>query len=399
MKIDNSFIFMDSQNTKTMLHDKKEKLSARGNLAGLNRVSEDFLKSEVMNNPVKKTGALYDKNGNKIDVANQGKILNSSEDEELTSQQIMEQQAKEQMEMLREQNEVNQGEKIPTIEEIVAEIKRNIVKMLHAMLGGDPKEINDSIENMRRTIRMGSMASDGIASTDDANYGDLTITYEKTETFYSHQSTQFEATGIINTSDGRQINLHMNFKSEKELMFTSHTKFEGNVNIPEPQNDFVDPLVINLDVPSAGLSDITIDFDLDADGVMDEISFVNHGSGFLALDKNGDGIINDGRELFGPQSGDGFKDLSLHDEDGNGWIDENDSIFDKLKLWTIGSDGRPTLISLKNVGIGAIYLKNVMTSMELTDSTDTTRGILRKTGIYLKENGQAGTIQHIDLAG
>ncbi len=39
--------------------------------------------------------------------------------------------------------------------------------------------------------------------------------------------------------------------------------------------------------------------------------------------------INDGSELFGTSSGDGFKDLATYDEDENGWIDENDSIFSK----------------------------------------------------------------------
>ena len=37
-------------------------------------------------------------------------------------------------------------------------------------------------------------------------------------------------------------------------------------------------------------------------------------------------------KLFGTSSGDGFKDLAEYDEDGNGWIDENDSIFNRLKV-------------------------------------------------------------------
>ena len=42
-----------------------------------------------------------------------------------------------------------------------------------------------------------------------------------------------------------------------------------------------------------------------------------NGSGYLALDKNGDGTINDGSELFGTRNGDGFADLAQYDEDGN----------------------------------------------------------------------------------
>ena len=82
-----------------------------------------------------------------------------------------------------------------------------------------------------------------------------------------------------------------------------------------------DPLVINLDGNIAELSDQTFLFDLDGDGEMDEISELSAKSGFLALDKNGDGTINDGTELFGTRSGNGFQDLSAYDTDHNGFID------------------------------------------------------------------------------
>ena len=75
---------------------------------------------------------------------------------------------------------------------------------------------------------------------------------------------------------------------------------------------------------------------------------------FLALDKNGDGRMNDGSELFGTASGDGFKDLAAYDEDGNGWIDENDSIYSQLKIWTKDENGKDHLIDLKDADVGAI---------------------------------------------
>ncbi len=39
---------------------------------------------------------------------------------------------------------------------------------------------------------------------------------------------------------------------------------------------------------------------------MNNIAFATGNSGFLAFDKNADGMINDGSELFGPESGNGF---------------------------------------------------------------------------------------------
>jgi hypothetical protein len=45
-----------------------------------------------------------------------------------------------------------------------------------------------------------------------------------------------------------------------------------------------------------------------------------------------DGRVNDGRELFGPITGDGFAELAAYDDDGNNWIDENDGIYDNLSI-------------------------------------------------------------------
>ena len=133
---------------------------------------------------------------------------------------------------------------------------------------------------------------------------------------------------------------------------------------------------------------------------MDEISMLREGSGFLALDKNGDGKINDGSELFGTRSGNGFADLAVYDEDGNGWIDENDEIFDKLRVWSKDKDGKDVLKTLKEADVGAIYLGSTNSQFSLTDKKDNeVLGAVRSTGIYLKEStGMAGTVQQVDLA-
>ena len=125
-------------------------------------------------------------------------------------------------------------------------------------------------------------------------------------------------------------------------------------------------------------------------------SYVKKGSGFLAYDKNNDGIINDGNELFGPKTGDGFLELAEFDEDNNGWIDENDSIYNKLRIWTIAEDGTKKLFALGQKGIGAIYLENVNTAFSLKSQQNNLNGKIQKSGIFLRENGTAGTIQHID---
>ena len=209
-----------------------------------------------------------------------------------------------------------------------------------------------------------------------------------------YENTSFKSTGEVQTSDGRSLTFNVELTLGRSLVQRIDTlKDETYTRI------LTDPLVINMDTNATSISDQKFKFDIDSDGDEDEISFAGKGSGFLALDKNEDGKINDGSELFGTKSGDGFKDLAEYDKDKNGWIDENDEIFDKLKVWTKDAEGNDKLLSLKEADVGAIYLGNLDTEFSFKDGMGNTDAVLRKTGIYLKEStGAAGTVAHVDLA-
>jgi hypothetical protein len=159
----------------------------------------------------------------------------------------------------------------------------------------------------------------------------------------------------------------------------------------------VDPLVVVMNGGTPSLSRNKVDFDLNSDGVAEQIAFAAGGSGFLALDRDGDGAITNGSELFGPQSGDGFMELRVYDLDHNGWIDEADDAFGRLSILSLSESGEKTLVKLADVGIGAIYLQEVGTPFEIKDTADT-YGEIRSSSFYLRENGTAGTIHHIDLS-
>ena len=161
------------------------------------------------------------------------------------------------------------------------------------------------------------------------------------------ESVAFASSGMVKTQDGRSIDFNIEVSMSRA--------FTSQINTLTTQNYIkTDPLVINLDTDIGSVTDQKFLFDLDSDGDEEEISFAGKGSGFLALDRDGDGRIGDGSELFGTKSGDGFKDLAAFDEDGNGWIDENDSIYSKLKVWTKDEDGNDYLINLKDADVGAI---------------------------------------------
>ena len=206
------------------------------------------------------------------------------------------------------------------------------------------------------------------------------------------ESTSFTTKGTVKTEDGREIDFHLNLNMSRSFM----EYYEEEIDFE--QLTLCDPLVINLEGNVAQVSDQTFFFDIDCDGVEDEISKLISGSGFLALDQNGDGIINDGSELFGTQSGNGFADLARYDSDGNGFIDENDEIFDRLKIWCMDENGQPHLYSLKEKGVGAIGLAHTGTQYSLTNENNETNAVIRSTGFFLFEDGNAGSIQHVDLA-
>lgn len=218
-------------------------------------------------------------------------------------------------------------------------------------------------------------------------FGQKKLEYSESE------NTSFTTTGKVVTQDGREIE----FGLTMEMSRSFQARYEENYMFSIP--DVCDPLVINLDGNIAGLSDQKFLFDLDGDGEEESISTLASGSGFLALDKNGDGIINDGNELFGTKSGDGFRDLAAYDSDGNGWIDENDPIFEKLMIWTKDENGKDQLYKLTDKGVGAICLRNTATQFSLNNAmTNQTNGYIRSSGIFLFEDGEAGTVQHLDIA-
>ncbi|MCP4675147.1 MAG: hypothetical protein GY854_06505 [Deltaproteobacteria bacterium] len=217
------------------------------------------------------------------------------------------------------------------------------------------------------------------------------VEYELHEIELESEQTSFSSSGVVKTADGKEIAFDVQLEMNREHVEIRHLSLRaGDAKV-------VDPLVINFGGSAAQLTDAKIDFDLDADGDSESVSFVRAGSGFLALDRNRDGIVNDGTELFGPRTGDGFDELAAHDEDGNGWIDEGDSVYSDLQIWTRTADGAFQLSNLKDRNVGAIHLDRAYTPFDLKDAENNTDGVVRSTGVYLSEDGEAGTVQQVDL--
>lgn len=249
----------------------------------------------------------------------------------------------------------------------------------------------EAAQDMSKKLGINDMNQMNNNAPGQGSFAVITV-YGAEECYMSeNEATSFSSAGKVRLADGREI--EFNVEANMTRKFEAYYRQEG-IGIQK----MIDPLVLNFSGDVAGLSDQKFTFDLDADGEEEEISMLTNGNGFLALDKNGDGIINDGNELFGTKSGDGFSDLAMYDEDHNGWIDENDQIFDKLKIWVKDETGHDELLSLKEKNVGAIYLGNVSTDFTLQGSSGAANGAIRRTGIFLYEDGLAGTLSHLDIA-
>lgn len=267
----------------------------------------------------------------------------------------------------------------------LTEMRDNLFQQLWQLLMG-----GNRTGGMRSPVNWGSMS--GLNAFGGFSAMATTMTY--TQVDYSEEEfTSFNAKGLAMTEDGRQLDFNIAVSMSRTFM--QYTQ----VQVPNPFA-LMDPLMINVSSSVANISDQKFTFDLDADGTMEEISRPGEGSGFLAYDKNEDGVINDGTELFGAISGDGFADLRQYDDDGNGWIDENDEIFQKLKVWYKNGDGEDELVDLLSADVGAIYLGSQQTDFSLFSQGglgDVMNAMIRATGFFFKESGGVGTIQHVDL--
>jgi hypothetical protein len=159
------------------------------------------------------------------------------------------------------------------------------------------------------------------------------------------------------------------------------------------------PIVLDLD--GNGIQTLSqadgVNFDLNNDGNIDKAGWVAGGDGLLARDISGDGVINNGGELFGEgtvmpdgsKAKDGYQALAALDSNLDGLIDARDAAFGSLKVWTDANGNGITdareLKSLDSLGIKAIALDAVKTNV--VDNGN----LIGLMGSYTKADGSVHT--------
>jgi Ca2+-binding RTX toxin-like protein len=152
-----------------------------------------------------------------------------------------------------------------------------------------------------------------------------------------------------------------------------------------------DPLIFDLNNDKsvvAELYDVSVYFDVDNDGIQERVAWALPEDGFLALDRNGDGRITNGSELFGTGTvlarangtvtvgTSGFADLALLDSNHDAVVNASDDAYSALRIWQdLNSDGitdQGELKTLSELGIASISLRT-RTSDDLDCGCDGTR--------------------------
>lgn len=159
--------------------------------------------------------------------------------------------------------------------------------------------------------------------------------------------------------------------------------------------DIVSPLVLDIDGDGIELAALngpgSVYWDIDTDGFAEASGWISGGDGLLAIDTNGDGVINDHAELFGNQTGsaNGFAALAAYDSNADNAITAADTQFGDLLVWIdANQDGYSQsgeLHTLTDLGITSINLNYTNVNYQISGNE-----ILQESTFTI--NGQTRTV-------
>ena len=141
-----------------------------------------------------------------------------------------------------------------------------------------------------------------------------------------------------------------------------------------------------------------VKFDFDGDGIRTGTGWVNKDDGFLVWDRNGNGQIDNGGELFGvdfiksdgKKATDGFDALRDLDSNNDGVFDAKDEQFDNLRIWQdLNQDGIAQANELKSLAEHNIVAINLDSSKSSQNSND---NIISAIGSFIRDDGSTGEV-------
>ena len=243
--------------------------------------------------------------------------------------------------------------------------------------GQDTDRLAHRIDRLASRIRAEQAAADAGAQAPQVK---VSVSYQRTDSYREVEATSFQAQGSVTTKDGLQIDFSQALDLARVYARTETTSFQAKAVLTGPA------AAVASGSPTAAPP-------IPAESPNQQALAL--AGGVLGVDRNGDGSINGSRELIG-RSGDGFSELRQFDDDGNGFIDEGDAVFSKLRVVSGGTDGVATK-SLADQGVGAIFLGSVATPFTARDAAGQVTAQLSRSGVYLNENGTTGIAQQVNI--
>jgi hypothetical protein len=279
----------------------------------------------------------------------------------------------------------------PKLSALVMLIERLTGQKVHLIRPEDINAHPEATAQQAGERAAAAAASAGAASTDGppqkAGWG---VEVRVEETHQETENTGFTAAGQVITADGKTISFDYRLEMRRELTQTSTTDIQAGDAVKK-----IDPIAINLSDGPVALSSDRTSFDLNSDGTPEQVALPASGTYFLAIDRDGNGRIDNGGELFGPATGNGFTELKSLDTDRNGWIDEGDAAYASLRLWS-GPDA--AMRSLDEAKVGALYVgQAASTQFDLRSGDNETMGQVVSSSLYLGADGKPGAMQQVDL--
>jgi hypothetical protein len=219
------------------------------------------------------------------------------------------------------------------------------------------------------TANVGALTTDQIVALETADLVALTtanVQALSTEQVVSLTTAQVVALGTAQIASLSTASVQALTTSQVDALTTAQveslnaSQFSALTTSQIEVMDFSTPIVLDLDgdgVRTLALS-AGVQFDVLATGSAVNTGWVSQGDGLLVMDHNGDGVINDGSELFGSsttlangdKAADGYVALAELDSNHDGVISSADATFADLRVWVdANTDGISSTMELKTL--------------------------------------------------
>ncbi|MEW6236594.1 MAG: hypothetical protein AB1656_14515 [Candidatus Omnitrophota bacterium] len=239
-------------------------------------------------------------------------------------------------------------------------------------LSKDDASVQEFIDRVEASANIGSSTTSGAASS------------SSTIQFAAMSAQELQAKLEVHYADGQSVEA-----VSAQIRQTQQQQIQTS-----------DPLVLDLDGGGVDLTSAEegVSFDIAGTGQASQTAFVASGDAFLAIDRNRNGRIDNGKELFGDQNGaqDGFEELRKLDENQDGVIDVNDAAYNNLLLYNdINRDGVSQFNELRS--LVEANIQSISLNDRSVDETISGGNRLVKTASFTRNDGSKGMVGDVLL--